>query len=47
MERKMNVVVNYHSDPGGAREAVDNIQAAGGNALAIEADVSSEEDVKS
>ncbi|RCK09698.1 SDR family NAD(P)-dependent oxidoreductase [Bacillus licheniformis] len=43
---KLNVVVNYHSDPGGAREAVDNIQAAGGNALAIEADVSSEEDVK-
>ena len=46
-KEKMNVVVNYHSDPGGAREAVDNIQAAGGNALAIEADVSSEEDVKS
>jgi len=45
-KEKMNVVVNYHSDPGGAREAVDNIQAAGGNALAVEADVSSEEDVK-
>ena len=45
-KEKMNVVVNYHSDPGGAREAVDNIQAAGGNALAVEADVSSEEDIK-
>jgi len=45
-KEKMNVVVNYHNDPEGAREAVDNIQAAGGNALAVEADVSSEEDVK-
>ncbi|WP_307893267.1 glucose 1-dehydrogenase [Bacillus swezeyi] len=41
-KEKMNVIVNYHSDSAGAREAVDNIKAAGGDAHAVKADVSEE-----
>ncbi|MBF8808175.1 MAG: glucose-1-dehydrogenase [Enterococcus lacertideformus] len=41
-EEKMNIVVNYHSDEEGAKEAVTSIKKAGGNAIAIKADVSTE-----
>ncbi|MGI9115424.1 MAG: sugar dehydrogenase [Chthoniobacterales bacterium] len=40
------VVVNYHSHPEEADVVVQNIRAAGGEALAIQADVSHEEDVE-
>src|SRR5262245_34737184 len=39
------VVVNYVSKPGEAEEVVKDITAAGGKALAIQADVSKPEDV--
>lgn len=42
-EEKMNVVVNYNSDASGAEEAVNLIKKAGGNAIAVKADVGSEE----
>lgn len=41
-EEKMNVVVNYNSDASGAEEAVNLIKKAGGNAIAVKADVGSE-----
>ncbi|WP_276736355.1 SDR family oxidoreductase [Bacillus sp. (in: firmicutes)] len=41
-QEKMNVVVNYHSDPSGADETVDIIKHNGGKAVAVEADVSKE-----
>ncbi|SPU13018.1 dehydrogenase [Bacillus spizizenii] len=41
-QEKMNVVVNYHSDPSGADETVDIIKHSGGKAVAVEADVSKE-----
>ncbi|MGE9753900.1 SDR family oxidoreductase [Bacillus inaquosorum] len=43
---KMNVVVNYHSDPSGADETVDIIKNNGGQAVAVEADVSKEEGIQ-
>ncbi|GCF95400.1 glucose-1-dehydrogenase [Enterococcus florum] len=45
-EEKMNVVVNYHSDEAGAQEAVAQIQQAGGKAIAVQADVGTEEGVQ-
>jgi glucose 1-dehydrogenase len=41
-----DVVVNYVSSAAGAEKIVGEIKAAGGNAIAIKADVSSEGDVK-
>ncbi|GED03155.1 SDR family oxidoreductase [Bacillus atrophaeus] len=41
-KEKMNVVVNYHSDPSGAEETIETIKQNGGQAVAVEADVSSE-----
>lgn len=40
-----NVVVNYIGNPTGAEEAVAEIKAAGGNAIAVKADVSQEDQV--
>jgi glucose 1-dehydrogenase len=40
-----DVVVNYAASAAGAEKVVDEIKKAGGNALAIKADVSSESDV--
>lgn len=40
------VAVNYRSDEDGAREAVSRIERAGGRAIAVQGDVSSEEDVR-
>lgn len=45
-EEKMKVVINYHSDKEGAEETVEELKKAGGEAVAVEADVSSEEGVK-
>lgn len=42
-QEKMNVVVNYHSDPSGADETLEIIKQNGGKAVAVEADVSKEE----
>lgn len=39
------VIVNYRSDEAGARETCASIEAAGGQALAVQGDVSREEDV--
>lgn len=41
-----NVAVNYRSDEEGAREAVRRIEDAGSRAVAVQGDVSSEEDVR-
>ncbi|SDM92072.1 glucose 1-dehydrogenase [Sediminibacillus halophilus] len=43
---KMNVVVDYHTDPNGAEETVRLIKEHGGNAMAVEADVSREEGMR-
>jgi len=40
------VVVNYASDQKGAQTVVDKIKAAGGDAVAVKADVSKSEDIK-
>jgi glucose 1-dehydrogenase len=40
------VTVNYRSDEEGAQEAVRRIESSGGRAIAIQGDVSSEEDVR-
>jgi glucose 1-dehydrogenase len=45
-EAGARVVVNYRSEPAPAQEIVEAIRADGGEAIAIEADVSSEEDVE-
>lgn len=42
-KEKMNVVVNYHSDPSGADETLEIIKQNGGKAVSVEADVSKEE----
>jgi 3-oxoacyl-[acyl-carrier protein] reductase len=39
------VIVNYRSDEAGAQETCEAIRAAGGEALALQADVSQEDDV--
>ncbi len=41
-----NVVVNYVTHPEAAQQVVDKIKADGGNAIAIQADVSNEEQVQ-
>ncbi|MFC4541625.1 beta-ketoacyl-ACP reductase [Halosolutus amylolyticus] len=45
-ERGANVVVNYRSSEGPAHEAVDAIEAAGGQAVAAQADVSERDEVE-
>jgi glucose 1-dehydrogenase len=42
----VKVVVNYHSSDEEAKAVVKHIKAAGGKAMAVEADVSKEKDVK-
>ncbi|MGG2056356.1 glucose 1-dehydrogenase [Lysinibacillus pakistanensis] len=41
------VIINYHSNVKGAREAVQRIQKKGGEAIAIQADVRNKEEVNS
>ncbi|QQO08875.1 glucose-1-dehydrogenase [Breznakiella homolactica] len=43
----ISVVVDYHSDKAGADQAVRDIRAIGGNAVAAQADISTEEGVRS
>lgn len=43
--RGYNVAVNYHNDADAARRVVRDIEAAGGRAVAIQADVAREEEV--
>jgi glucose 1-dehydrogenase len=45
-EEGADVVINYVSNDEGAQAVVDEIKAKGGNAIAIKADVSNEEQVK-
>ena len=40
------VVVNYHNSEAGAKETVDKIKAAGGEAIAVRADISKLDDIK-
>ncbi|MBB4078283.1 glucose 1-dehydrogenase [Lewinella aquimaris] len=42
----MNVVINYHSSKVEAEDAVSEIQQRGGQAIAVQADVSKEDDVE-
>lgn len=42
----VNVVVNYHSSQDAAEEVVEKIEASGGKAIAVRADVSDEEEVE-
>jgi glucose 1-dehydrogenase len=44
-ENGANVVVNYHSDEEGAREAKQKIELSGAKAIIVQADVSKEDDV--
>lgn len=43
---KMKVVVDYHTDAEGANDTVEKIQASGGQAIAVEADVSTESGIR-
>ncbi|MGY0401899.1 glucose-1-dehydrogenase [Carnobacterium jeotgali] len=45
-EEKMKVVINYHSDKKGAEETVADLKKIGGEAVAVQADVSSEEGIQ-
>ena len=45
-KERMNVVVNYLGDSAGAEEAADIIEKAGGRAVTVKADVSSEEGIQ-
>lgn len=45
-EEKMKVVINYNSDKAGADKAVQEIKDAGGDGVAVQADISSEEGVQ-
>jgi glucose 1-dehydrogenase len=45
-QEKMKVVIGYSSGAERARETVDSIQQAGGEAIAVHADVASEEEIK-
>lgn len=45
-EEEMDVVINYNSDAKGAEDAVKAIEQHGGRAVAVQADISKEEDVK-
>lgn len=42
----MSVVINYHSDEAGAQKAADAVEAEGGRAVIVQADISSEEGAK-
>lgn len=42
-----NVVINYHSSNAGADSAVTEIEAAGGNAIALQGDMTNQSDVDS
>lgn len=42
----MSIVVNYHTDEGGAQNAVRAIRDAGGRACAVQADIGSEDGVR-
>lgn len=42
-QEKMKVVINYNSDLEGAKQAVKAVEDAGGSAIAVQADVGSEE----
>lgn len=44
-QEHMKLVFNYHSDQNGAQMAVDQIKENGGDAVAVQADVSKEDDV--
>ncbi|MEG0288933.1 MAG: glucose-1-dehydrogenase [Carnobacterium sp.] len=46
-EEKMSVVINYHSDKEGAEETVADLKKLGGEAVAVQADVGTEEGVDS
>lgn len=45
-KEKMKVVVNYHSDEAGANQAVEAVKVAGGDGIAVQANVGSEEGVQ-
>jgi glucose 1-dehydrogenase len=45
-QEKAKVVINYYKNDGSEEEVVREVQAAGGEATAIQGDVSKEEDVK-
>lgn len=45
-KEKMAVVINYHSDEEGANESVEAIESHGGEAVAVQADVGSEEGIQ-
>lgn len=45
-EEKMKVVINYNSDKAGADQAVQEIKDAGGDGIAVQADISSEDGVQ-
>lgn len=45
-EEKMKVVINYHSDKEGAEETVEELKKVGGEAVAVQADVSSEKGIQ-
>lgn len=45
-QEHMKVVINYHSDKAGADAAVKAVENAGGQAFAVQADVSDEESAK-
>lgn len=42
-KEKMSVVINYHSDEEGAKESVKAIEENGGKAVAVQADIGSED----
>ena len=45
-QEKMSVVINYHSDKDGAQQAADAVEEAGGHAVIVQADISSEAGAK-
>lgn len=45
-KEKMNVVVDYYTDQESAKDTVASIAASGGNAVAVEADVATEEGIQ-
>ncbi len=45
-EEKMSVVVNYNSDANGAEAAVEEIKKAGGQGIAVQANIGTEEGVQ-
>ncbi|MBP1964947.1 glucose 1-dehydrogenase [Paenibacillus aceris] len=45
-QEQMKVVINYHTDTSEAEQLAEEVKAAGGEAIAIQADVSKEAEVK-